>query len=193
MCPIFPLLAGIALLAPTAVFAQEAPADASVTVQKADKAPKPAKRSDMLKMKNEKLPVSVKDKTDKRAREALEKIKVSLELKSSNPDEAFFSLMKQIGTDYAIDPAFYPFGSDELDLPERALNMKLTNASAARTLDSFCEALGVGWWAEKHDDSVLVHLVNIHCRDAPYRVRVPLPARERRCHCRRASRDGPLH
>lgn len=161
MRPIFPFLASVALLVPTTALAQEAPADASITVQKAEKADKPAKRSDVFKAKNEKLPVSVKDKTDKKAREALEKIKVSLELKSSDPDEAFFSLIKQIGVDYAIDPAFYPFGADDLDLPERALNMKLTNASAARALDSFCEALGVGWWAEKHDSSVLVHLVKL--------------------------------
>ncbi|WP_309710603.1 hypothetical protein [Armatimonas sp.] len=146
------LLAGFALLTPFVAFGQELaplPAEAPEFFQKAF-APTPNNR-----------PVSCKDKTTKQAREALEKIKVDLDLTGADPQQAFQILIKQIGSDYDIDPAFYPFGNGELDLPQRALNMKLTKASAARVLDSFCQALGIGWWAEKIDDSVMVHIVKL--------------------------------
>ena len=131
-------LASLALLAPVATSAQETPAQAPTSVVQQAKPP----------AKNINLPVSVKDKTDKKAREALEKIKISLELKNSKPEDAFHTLIKQIGSDYDIDPAFYPFGADEVDLPERVL-------------DTFCQALGIGWWAEKLDETVMVHLVKL--------------------------------
>ena len=146
------LIAGFALITPLTAFAQENPAEAPVpaTLQKV----KPATT-------NNTLPISVKEKTDKKAREALEKIKVDLDLKGAEPEAAFHSLMKQIKADYDIDTAFYPFGADDLDFPERGLSMKLTNASAARALDSFCQALGIGWWAEKNEDIVMVHIVKL--------------------------------
>jgi hypothetical protein len=152
MRPFLFLLTSIALLTPLTALAQDAPLPLEV--------PAPA-QPPVLAARNKNLPVSVKEKTDKKAREALEKVKVSLELNSKNPEDAFFSLMKQIAADYDIDPAFYSLGSNELDLPERALNMKLTNASAARALDTFCQALGVGWWAEKPENTVMVHLVKL--------------------------------
>jgi hypothetical protein len=148
------LLAGFALVSPLTALAQEplpSPAEAPFPFQRAV-ATTPNNR-----------PISVKEKTTKQAREALEKIKIDLELKNANPEEAFQTLIKQIGSDYDIDSAFYPFGNeDTMDLPERSLNMKLTKASAARALDSFCQSLGIGWWAEKVDDSVMVHFVKLH-------------------------------
>jgi hypothetical protein len=149
--------AGLALLLPLSASAQEAPGDVLAPAQRAS-VDRTAQRADTAKSK---LPVSVKDKTDKKAREALEKLKIDLDLKNAEPQEAFQLLMKQIKVDYDIDTAFYPFGAEELDFPERGLNMKLTNASAARALDSFCQALGIGWWAEKVDDTVMVHIVKL--------------------------------
>lgn len=146
------LFLGAALLAPLTASAQEGPIEVPALLQ----GQRPAAPA-----KNLNLPVSVKDKTTKQAREALEKTKIDLELKDAEPQEAFQQLIKQINADYDIDPAFYPFGGAEMDLPERALNMKLTKASAARALDSFCQALGIGWWAEKVDDTVMVHIVKL--------------------------------
>lgn len=135
-------------------FAQEAPpahpAELAV-LEHLQKAPKA----------NQNLPVSVKDKTDKKTREHLEKLKISLELKGAEAEGALLSLFKQIDVDYTFDPNFYPFGGDELDLPERAISVKLTNSSVARALDALTNALGVGWWAERDGDRVAVHIVKL--------------------------------
>jgi hypothetical protein len=150
------LLTGFALLTPLAAFGQ---IEALPTAPDFFAAPAGFQRAVAAAPNNR--PLSVKEKTSKQAREALEKIKVDLELKDADPEEAFQILIKQIGSDYDFDPAFYPFGSEDLDFPERNLTMKLTKASAARVLDSFCQALGIGWWAEKIDDSVMVHIVKL--------------------------------
>lgn len=155
------LVAGACLLTPLTTVtshAQDVPADQAAPAQTKAKDRVGFPISDTAKSK---LPVSVKEKTTKAAREALDKIKIDLELKGAEADGAFQTLMKQIGADFDIDPAFYPFGQSELDLPERALTMKLTKASAARVLDSFCDTLGIGWWAEKSDERVMIHLVKL--------------------------------
>lgn len=113
-----------------------------------------------LKPKSE-LPVSVKDKTDKKVRELLDKQKASLELKGSKPEEALLTLLKQLDSDYHFDTAFYPLGGTEIDLPERGLNLKLTNASGAKALDALTQAIGIGWWAEKENEKVMVHIVKL--------------------------------
>jgi hypothetical protein len=68
-------------------------------------------------------------------------------------------LIKQIKLDYEFDPLLQMIPVE--GLPERTLGMKLTNASAGSALDLICKNIGIGWWAEKPDDHIMLHFVRL--------------------------------
>jgi hypothetical protein len=52
-------------------------------------------------------------------------------------------------------------GGQTLDLPPRSITMRLVKAPLNKALDSLTNAIGIGWLAEKHGDSITVRFVKL--------------------------------
>ena len=120
------------------------------------------------------LPVSVASRTKPEILKRMKGVVINITLKDKDGQDALTVLLdsvenskdanrKPLTIGYDFDAAFYQsqYAAIAIDLPPRTITLKLINASLPRALDSITQALGIGWFADEENGTILIHLIKL--------------------------------